>query len=412
MNRKFILIVSLLMVSLFSNMVFSDNSPYLTLTKVSQIPDQVEPGQTFKLKFKIENLGSQTEDDIIISLNEKFPFSMYGDVSEKNIGKIKSSAQGSDAEYVEFNLKVDEDAVEGEEEIELIMQTSEGVKVDYNDDEFLIDIKTHDAILEVSSIEVDPQNINPGSNSKIIFIIKNNADSLLKNIKVKLDLEGEDLPFAPSQMSTEKNLAQLQTGFSKTIEFKVISDSSSDEGLYKIPVDISYYDEVGELYNSTDIVAIMINKKPSINSYIKRSDLTKSGESGKVTISIANKGIGDINFLEMELIETDSYQLLSTSGYFYLGNLDSDDTESEEIEIYIPSTEEDLVIPIKLFYKDDNNIDYQQDFDLKMNLYSEEELLMYGLNEESNGNTNYIITLIIVAGLTFYFYKRKKKKKK
>jgi len=400
------------MISLFSNMVFSDNSPYLTLTKISQIPDQVEPGQTFKLKFKIENLGSQTEDDIIISLNEKFPFSLYGDVSEKNIGKIKSSAQGSDAEYVEFNLKVDEDAVEGEEEIELIMQTSEGVKVEYNDDEFLINIKTHDAILEVSSIEVDPQNINPGSNSKIIFIIKNNADSLLKNIKVKLDLEGEDLPFAPSQMSTEKNLAQLQTGFSKTIEFEVISDSSSDEGLYKIPVDISYYDEVGDLYNSTDIVAIMINKKPSINSYIKRSDLTKSGESGKVTISIANKGIGDINFLEMELIETNNYHLLSTSGYFYLGNLDSDDTESEEIEIYIPSTEEDLVIPIKLYYKDDNNIDYQQDFDLKMNLYSEEELLMYGLNEESNGNTNYIIALIIVAGLTFYFYKRKKKKKK
>lgn len=415
MNQKSIvskstLIVVLLIVSLFSSIVLSDNSPYLTLTMVSQTPAQVEPGQTFKVRFKIENEGSQTEDEIIISLNEKYPFSMYGDESEKNIGKIKSSAQGSDAEYVEFQLKVDENAVEGEEELELSMQTSEGVKINYDDNEFIIDIQTHDAILEISSVEIEPQNINPGSNSKISFIIKNNADSLLKNIKIKLDLESEDLPFAPFQMSSEKNLAQLQSEFSKTLEFEIISDSSSDEGLYKIPVEINYYDEIGNEYNSTDIVAIMINKKPSINAYIKKSNINQAGKDGKVTIAIANKGIGDINFLELEIIETNSYQLLSPSNYFYIGNLDSDDTESEEIEIYVPVINKELSIPIKLYYGDNNNVEYQQEFDLALKLYSKEEMLKYGLDKKEDNAINYLIGIIIIIGLVFYFYRRRKTK--
>lgn len=177
---KLIIIISLLIVSMFSSIVLSDSSPYLTLTMVSQTPDQVEPGQTFKVRFKIENEGSSTENDVIITLNEKYPLSMYGDQSEKNIGKMDTSSQGSDAEFVEFELKVDEDASEGEVELEVSIKQEDGGTINYDDNEFMIDIQTHDAILEISSVDISPQKINPGSSSKISFIIKNNADSLLK----------------------------------------------------------------------------------------------------------------------------------------------------------------------------------------------------------------------------------------
>ena len=108
--KRIIILLLMLSVLLFSlaEAYSTDKNPEIQVTLISQDPDPVEPGQIVKVKFKIENDGKHTANDAIVKILPKFPFSLYGDVAEKNIGKLRASSIGGDAEIVEFDLKVDE----------------------------------------------------------------------------------------------------------------------------------------------------------------------------------------------------------------------------------------------------------------------------------------------------------------
>jgi len=379
----------------------TDKNPEIQVTLISQDPDPVEPGQIVKVKFKIENDGKHTSDDAIVKILPKFPFSLYGDVAEKNIGKLRASSIGGDAEIVEFNLKVNEKAVEEETEIELEIKMGT-TQLKYDDNDFMIDIQTHDAVLDITSIVYEPQQIVPGQTAVIKIMVKNLADSLLKDIKFKLDFSSADLPLAPYQSSSERRIAQLQTNKLNPLSFQVIADPSATPGLYKVPLNITYNDEKGNEYLVEDILAITIGEVPKIKAYIKKSSVLQSGKDGKITLEIANSGSSDIKYLELQLLPSDDYQLVTTTDYFYLGDVDSDDTESEEIDVYINKKIDSLNVPVTLDYYDANNKQYQQQFDLKMELYSASELVKFGVLEKNNSWVYLLLFILVVVGFILY----------
>ena len=105
-----LLVLSIFMLSLIP-FAFADTSD-LTVTLVSQTPDPVEPGDVVKVKFKIENQGEESTHDAIVTIDPKFPLKLYRNSASKNMGKLRASSTGADSEFVEFTLKVDEEAVE------------------------------------------------------------------------------------------------------------------------------------------------------------------------------------------------------------------------------------------------------------------------------------------------------------
>jgi len=412
---KKILLIILIIVSFILAIIPAINaitdSPDINVILESQSPDPVEPGQTFKVKFKIENEGSQTTEDVIVRVLPKYPFTIYGDDEEKNIGKLRASTTGADAVEVEFQLKVDEDAVEEETELELEIEIIEGSTKSYTNNNFLIDIQTHDAILEITSVEITPEKVAPGETAEVKLMIKNQADSLLKDIVFKLEMSSSTIPFAPYQSGSEKRIALLNSGYQKSLTFNLITSPDADAGLYKVPLNITYNDEKGNSYSSEDLLAIQIGKIPVLKAYVKKTEILQSGQAGKVTLEIANSDIVDVNNLELELIESSEYLLVDPSNYFYLGDLDADDTESEEINIYVPGDIEEVSIPIKLTYTDDNNQEYQQTFNLDLNLYSYGELKKYGLTQSSSGGYWIVIVILIIAGVSYYIYRKRKNQK-
>src|SRR3989344_3033860 len=109
---------SLILITIFLTIItlpflsaYSGPSTQVKATLVSQTPDPVEPGQIVTIKFKIENSGKESTQDTIVALDLKYPLSVYGNETQKNIGKLRASSSGSDAEIVEFKIKVDERAV-------------------------------------------------------------------------------------------------------------------------------------------------------------------------------------------------------------------------------------------------------------------------------------------------------------
>ncbi len=412
MRKLLLIVIFTVILSLTANATYTFvDFPDILVTFSSQTPDPVEPGQTATLKFKIENEGVQTHSDVIVRLLPNFPFTLYGDSAEKNIGKLRGSATGADAVIVEFKVKVDEAAVEGDTEIELEIEVSDG-KTTYTNDEFMIDIQTHDAVLDFTSISTEPEQISPGQTAKLRISVKNYADSLLKDIKFTLNMGGDDLPLAPYQSSSQRRIAQLQTNNQLPLSFQVIADPDAVPGLYKIPLNVTYNDEKGNSYSLNDVVAVLIGDKPAVKAYIKKSTVLQSGKPGKITIELANKGTTDVKFADLSMLPTDDFELISTTNYIYLGDIDSDDTESEEFEVFVNKGVEKLTVPIQLTYNDANNKPFQERFDLELQLYSSKQLKRYGVIQVSYSWVYALIVVIGVAGYFFYkkVWKRKKKK--
>jgi len=397
----FIIIVLILFIVPLTQGILVGDFPKIDVTLNSQSPDPVEPGQIVTVKFQIENGGRELYDDAIVTIVPKFPFKLYGDTAIRNIGKLRAGSTGADSVVVEYKLKVDDDAIEGESEIELKVDWGEN-SISYKNDEFVIDIQTHDAVLEISSITSDPSEVPPGGTAEISFLVKNLADSLLKDINFKLDLDDDDSPLAPYRSSSERILAQLKSGYQNTLVFNVIAEPDAVGGLYKIPLDITYNDEKGNVYTVSDILAVNVGSAPSVRPFIKKSTVLQEKKEGVVTLSIVNAGTTDVKLLELYIEPSDDYQLISTTDYFYIGDVDSDDTETEEIDIYINNRVDVLHLPVKLQYHDANNKPYQQHFELEMNLYSSSQLKRFGVLEQSKAGIYFFLLILIVVGIILY----------
>ncbi len=374
----------------------TSSTPSIHVTLMSQTPDPVQPGDIVTVKFKIENNGSETNNDALVTLLPQYPVSLYGDVAQKNIGKLRALNSGANAIIVEYKLKIDEQATEGDLELELNVKFGES-GISYTNNEFLLHIQTQDSILDITSISFDPEQIKPGESTQATITIKNLADSLLRNLKFKLNLTSSGIPFAPYQSSSERIIAQLPSGYQKAITFNLIADPKGAAGLYKVPLEISYYDEKGKLFTTQELLAISLGDIPKVQPFIKKTSVLQAAENGKITIEIANPGTADIRYLQLYVLPSDEYTLLSPNDYFYIGNIDADDTQSEELEIYITPNTKLLHLPIKLKYFDANGKQFQQQFDLTMNLYTTSQLETYG-KIPTNYTWVYIVILFLSIG--------------
>ncbi|MDP3990499.1 MAG: COG1361 S-layer family protein [archaeon] len=401
-------VVAILFLSLVT-VAFADAGD-IDVTLMSQSPDPVEPGQIVTVKFKVENAGAETTKDTIVHLRPSFPFSLYGDVVDKNIGKLRAGSTGANAIIVEYKLKVDEEAVEGYTELELEVGVNQA-GVAFVNDEFLINIETHDAVLEITKISMEPERIAPGGTATLTIFTKNLADSLLKDIKFTFDFESSDLPLAPYQTSSQKRIAQLNSNNQLPLTLPIIADPEAKPGLYKVPVNITYNDEKGNRLTIEDVVAVQIGSAPDLKTYIKRSTVLRKGETGSITIELANTGTDDIKFLELEILPTKDFEVLSTSPYAYIGDVDSDDTESEEFQIFVKRSVKTLMVPVMLRYTDANNNPIEEKTDLELRIYSGFQLREFGLVASSSSGV-YILLILLGVGGYFFYTKRYKKKKR
>jgi len=411
MRKINLITITILLLSLFSlTLVSAANRPDITVTLISQSPDPVESGQELIVKFKVENNGTQTTDDVILRLLPNFPFQLYGDVAEKNLGKMRGGQNGADAEIVEYRLKIAPSAIEQDTELELELQRGTSITKYVNND-FLIDIRTRDTALAISQVTSEPEQIAPGEYSNVNIMVKNTADSLIKDITFKLDFSSADLPLAPYQSSSEKTLGKLEAGYQDTLTYKIIADPEATLGLYKVPLNITYSDDRGTRTTVSEVLALTIGDVPQLKPFIKQSTVLQANKEGTVTIGLANSGTTNLKFLELEILPSDDFQLVSTSNYFYIGDLDSDDTESEDVDLFINRGLKTLTIPIRLEYRDANNKLFQQQSDLELNLYSASQLKKFGIIQ-TNNSWVYLFLLLLIVGGYIYYRRRKKKTKK
>ena len=380
----------------------------IAVTLINQEPDPAEPGKYVDVRFKFDNNGSGEARNVMVELLPQYPFSLEpGADAVRNLGTIQSMQRGDVGVIVKYRLRVDENAVEGENDLRIRYKT-EGYSW-IEPEEFKVDVQTHDAILSVNSVSIGKKTLEPGASNIVKITVSNEADSGLKDIKARLELGG--LPFVPLGSTNEKSIYKIGSKESYEFDFEILANPDAASGVYQVPLKITYSDELGKTYFKNSTIGLIVGAMPDLSVTLDTTEVYETKKPGEIIIKVVNKGVTDIKFANVKLMPSKDYRILSNDED-YLGNIDSDDYETAEFKIYVESKKDKKVtLPISIEYMDANNNEYKADMSIEMPLYGASEAKKLGL-AAGNGKIGFFIVVLIVAAGLFAYRRWKRSRKK
>ncbi|MEK6871572.1 MAG: hypothetical protein AABX16_01580 [Nanoarchaeota archaeon] len=265
--------------------------------------------------------------------------------------------------------------------------------------------------LIVDSVSTDTNGVAPGEVTDVEIGLKNNEEDTIKDVSISLDLA--NVPFAPSDTSSEFGIDEIREGKLKYARFSLIVLHDAQPNVYKIPIKTSYHTEGStDIISKTSLISITVVAQPVLNAHAEESVLIK-GQNNELSIKIINQGTSDVQFLEVTGSPSTYVTLLSTPTV-YIGNLDSDDFDSVTYSIFLKNTAPDtLLFPITIRYKDALQKTYTQEFTVAAAAYTEEGAISVGLRERSYTlQITILVILLIVFYLLYRFLQKKLKQKK
>jgi hypothetical protein len=383
-----------------------DFSPaYFQVVATKYEPYPAEPGSYVDVWLKVRNIGNVEAKDFTLTLKPAYPFSLDpNEAAERSLGEILAGESAT----VHYKVKVDENAVEGDTELDFVYTTGTSVEMD---GAVTIKIQTIDAVLSVDSVKTIPESVVPGEAFDVKIKFTNNADSYLKYVSVGLPLINPathaELPFTPVGGGIVKTLYQVGPGEETEFTFKLVANPDAESKPYKLPVIINYYDDLGRLYNLTNIVGIIVGSEPDIFISVDSSTIYGKRQTGDLVLKVVNKGLTGIKFVNINLKDSEDYDILSPKEV-YIGSVDSDDYETADFKVYVKGFEDStLKLPLSMEYMDANNNPYQKDLELEFTVYSAKKL-----GASSGSSLGTIIFILIILVIAYFIYRRWEKKKR
>ncbi len=392
-------VLSIIIVILSSSVLAVATSADFQLILEEQNPDPVEPGEVVTIELKVQNDGTATTDDVIITVDPQYPLTIYESEDQENIGAMEN---GEVVSSIEFSFLVDDSAAQGDASIDVYV-TMEGSDAS-SKETFTIDVETRDAVLDITNVELSPEQIAPGEEFDLLITLTNEADSLLQSIYATINTS-DGQPVVAYLSSSEKVISSLSSGEAITLHYKLLVDPSFEHGLYRVPFELSYEDRSGNSYTSIEYLSLFVTDTTQIDLQVRSSALYKGDKTGKVVFELANVGQGELKAVQLEVMDGEDYSVLSTQSRYYIGNVDSDDTETEEMIISVNSRKDYVDVLVRLNYLDALNTEYTEDFTLSVPIYSHSEAVEIGIAEARSYTGLIILLLLIIGGV--YWYRKK-----
>ena len=376
------------------------------LITLKYTPAPVAPGEYFDLWMAVETeessstsiVGQDDDNNIELEFLEAYPFELKeGEDAVWDVGDLGPGEQV----IKKFVVRVADDAPAGDNELRFTYTSEDdpnGVYTPYLD----INVQEIEATLNVDSIVSEPETLVPGKIADLDITIINGATSAFKNIDLVLAIDSIDVPIVPYKSSKEKSLSLLGAGEDYTFNFEIIVEEDAEAGVYKIPMNISYQNSNGTEFIKQDTFGIMIGAEADLSFNLENFDTFQEGGKGEIVVSVSNVGPTELKFMNIELLEDDSYVVIGANKE-YLGNLDSDDFETSSYDIFV-NAEDDTEIKFKVTYKDSYNEEYEEEFSVNLPVYTSAEVSKYELDSNGTKSTiKYICYLLIVLFIYFGF---------
>jgi len=267
------------------------------------------------------------------------------------------------------------------------------------------------AAVSITDVSSTPTEVAPGKIVDVVIEIENIFDDDVTNLNIKLDLFGENVPFAPYQSSSEKFLDELDKGDEEDFKFKLITLPATRTGIYKILVKISY-NYKGENYTKEELISITVNSEPELKVSLDDSVVLIKGRENSFTLKIINSGLADVKFLYVSVSDAPGLRFLNEKEQ-YIGDIDSDDFDNVDYNVFVKADAANSInLPFTLTFLDATNKEFTESTNLILKTYSFKEAAELGLVDKPKIILPLVISLLIIGYIVYRILKKRKLKKK
>ncbi|MCK5025744.1 MAG: hypothetical protein KAS15_04085 [Nanoarchaeota archaeon] len=241
-NKNLIILTLVCLMCIGSVCASSFDTPQVKVILLNQDPDPVNSGDVVEVRFKIENTGTHTIEDFVIEILLDYPFSLYSGAAQKNYGKLIGSQDGTDSIIVDYKLRIDEDAVEGDNEIELRYTYGEVGTWWIIKKDLMIDIEVEEVNFQLGSLQTEPTRlVSDTEDAKFSIELQNIGDGKAENVMAQIILpEGFRATYGYSDIS---NLGTIDAESSKIATFYIDVDEAVKENGSEATLIIKYKED-------------------------------------------------------------------------------------------------------------------------------------------------------------------------
>jgi hypothetical protein len=377
---KKIIIFTILALLLLPNLATAYVSISISATTT---PSTIEPGQKANLLLTISNIGTTTAQNVKLKI--KSHTFITPTISTFDLQSIPNG----NSIQVTIPFTVSSSITEGTTALQFTIDYSDstdpaGTRTQENSATISVTKRT---LIEVNKVSYDKETIQPGDTIKMDIELKNVGKGKIKDLSVSI--YNATLPFVPLEASS-RFLKDLDVGEMKNATFNVIINKDAKTVANTIPVTLTYYDEFNSLHTETKYVGLKISGVPEFVVSIEKTEKMYAGNTGKISISVSNRGTAIAQFLTAEF-DSDLYV---TPKDYYVGNLDPDDSSTISLEINLKKVETgNYPLNMILKYKDPYNKEF-----------SEKRVLQFDVVAQpiEISSTTQIIILLVIVGVLYW----------
>ncbi|MBI4360244.1 hypothetical protein HY572_00545 [Candidatus Micrarchaeota archaeon] len=357
----------------------------LTLNALRHVPYPAEPGRHVELWMDV--YASETQRDVTCRLDPSSPFSLEpGQSAERSLPLLT----GRQSWVNKYTLRVASDAVLGNNTITFGCQTATSTFIASN---FSIYVQPQSGNLAIDRVKTNPEKVEPGQRVDVELVLKNLGGTDFKNVRVALNVSDK---LVPVQSSSEKIVGLVVGQSEETVSFGLVVSPDAESKPLRVPVTLTFEDTGGTKYTQKGEIGIQVGASPKLDVELSESTIRRPGTLGSVTLRIVNRGLEDVQFLNLELAESDGFET-TTQKSQYIGSIASDDYETAEYALYV--REASPTLDLTLTYRDANNHAYTEKIQVTVPTYTDEQIQRFKL--EPQGGVDWLTGLVALVVLFF-----------
>lgn len=371
----FILLIFLLSISLVEATISLSVSWQLST-------ETLRPGGDATISLTFTNAGTTALTNVIAKPTPG-PYVEITSGSKIELGGISATTSQQSA----ISIKVDKDAPSTTSYIYLEVDYYTGTS-DYEKNFYIPITIKRKPLLEIKNVKYS-DSVEPGKTLELSFEILNSGDGPAKDLQIILNQS--DL-FTTISSSGETLIDSLDPSKYETIKFDITINPDASVGIDSIPVKLTYYDETKETsYSETKYIGISISGTIEFVTTFEPGENFFYGKIGEAEITISNSGTGSAEYVTVK----------ASSDYgskeFYIGSLDSDDSETIELVQDLRGVSGKYPITLEISYKDK----FQNSFSVTE--------IVEAVPTNAPFDYTLIIIVVVVVVVGFWYYRRRKK---
>jgi LPXTG-motif cell wall-anchored protein len=372
---------------------FATASPQISTQLMSTEPSPMQIGEYADVRFKVSNTGDDAKN-VSVEFVESYPFSV--DPGDKKRWTVTDLESGDTFEF-RVPVRVNPSALQGEEELEVRTGTDGNTRTH----RLPVQIKADDDGLFVEEVDF-PERVGSGTSSEMNITLRNTANAHFRNVEVSLGFN-QQTPMVASG-TTRKRVGSIGPGETRNVVYTINVDESAENGVYSLPINLNYENEAGAPQSKSQDTGIVVGGQPQIEVGLNQEGEIQAGSSGTVTYRFVNRGEGTAKFVKVEFMDGENFSIRSGSSV-YLGDMNPDDYQTAETEIYTEPGTDSVQVPVELTYRE-NGEEKTVTRNVDVDILSGEELQRYG----GDSSTPFLlIGAVAVVGIAGVIYWRRRR---